>query len=106
MLILRGVVFKGFKGSSKVRNSIVDRALIERIIQVLYEKWARPGMIIPPQWKNDEMITALIQKYYGIPVAVYFCWLRYYTMWLVGPAIAGLAWFLYGLITTQNDVPT
>ncbi|XP_026815958.1 anoctamin-5-like [Rhopalosiphum maidis] len=80
-------------------NNINDR-------RVLYEKWARPGLIIPRQWKSDENITALIRKYYGIPVAVYFCWLRYYTIWLVGPAIAGLVWFLYGLITTRSDVPT
>ncbi|XP_025191123.1 anoctamin-5-like [Melanaphis sacchari] len=74
--------------------------------RVLYEKWARPGLIIPRQWKSDKNITALIRKYYGIPVAVYFCWLRYYTIWLVGPAIAGLVWFLYGLITTRSDIPT
>eukprot|EP00102_Acyrthosiphon_pisum_P020071 XP_016657281.1 PREDICTED: anoctamin-2-like [Acyrthosiphon pisum] len=80
-------------------NNINDR-------RVLYEKWARPGLIIPRKWKTDENITTLIRKYYGIPVAVYFCWLRYYTIWLVGPAIAGLVWFLYGLITTRSDVPT
>lgn len=75
-------------------------------LQVLYEEWARPGLIVPRKWKSDDRIAALIRQYYGLPVAVYFRWLRYYTIWLVGPAIAGLVWFLYGLITTRYDVPT
>lgn len=74
--------------------------------QVLYKNWARPGLIIPRQWNPDEKITNLIRQYYGIPVSVYFRWLRYYTVWLIGPAIAGLVWFLYGLITTRQDRPT
>lgn len=76
------------------------------LLQILYEKWARPGLIVPRHWKSDKELTTLIQKYYGIPVAVYFCWLRYYTLWLSGPAIVGLVWFLYGLMTTHSDIPT
>ncbi|XP_050438605.1 anoctamin-2-like isoform X2 [Adelges cooleyi] len=74
--------------------------------QRLYEQWARPGLIIPKSWKSDLEVNALIRRYYGTPVAVYFSWLRFYTIWLVGPAIAGLIWFLYGLMTTRNDPPT
>ncbi|XP_050531471.1 anoctamin-7-like [Daktulosphaira vitifoliae] len=74
--------------------------------QILYEQWARPGLILSQNWKGDFRINTLIRKYYGTPVAVYFRWLRFYTVWLVGPAIAGLVWFLYGLLTTQNDPPT
>lgn len=94
---------RGFSAILRPKNRLPSKHVI---LQVLYEKWARPGRIIPRKWISDEGITALIRQYYGIPVAVYFCWLRYYTVWLVGPAVAGLVWFLYGLMTTRNDVPT
>ncbi|VVC37510.1 Anoctamin,Anoctamin, dimerisation domain [Cinara cedri] len=91
--------FKLNKGDDPDNTILNDR-------QVLYEYWARPGLIIPRQWKSDERITKLIRQYYGLPVAVYFRWLRYYTVWLIGPAIAGLVWFLYGFISTRQDSPT
>jgi len=43
-----------------------------------------------------------IKNYFGEELAMYFCFLSYYTWWLLPPAVAGMAYLIY-MCTVQND---
>eukprot|EP00854_Cymbomonas_tetramitiformis_P001394 gene1394-1997_t len=39
--------------------------------------------------------TQAVRNYYGEEVAFYFAWMNHFTLWLVFPAVVGLAYYLY-----------
>lgn len=45
----------------------------------------------------------LVRKYFGDKIALYFCWLGFYTKMLYAPAIVGTLCFLYGLLSMDSD---
>lgn len=65
--------------------------------RVLYLTWARPS-----QWYKMQPLC-LVRKYFGDKIALYFCWLGFYTEMLVYPAIVGTLCLLYGLATLNAD---
>lgn len=65
--------------------------------QLLYLEWARPM-----KWFKRQPLC-LVRKYFGDKIALYFCWLGFYTNMLVLPAVVGTLCFLYGLATMQSD---
>ncbi|XP_063678838.1 anoctamin-7-like isoform X3 [Bolinopsis microptera] len=67
--------------------------------QKLYRGWGRFAM-----WKNAQPLDH-IRRYFGEKVSLYFCWLGFYTAWLIVPSIVGVVCFLYGIITyNQNEI--
>lgn len=72
------------------------------LFQVLYLTWARPS-----DWYKKQPLC-LIRKYFGEKIALYFCWLGFYTNMLVYPAIVGTICFLYGLasINSEDNIPS
>ncbi|XP_058460055.1 anoctamin-4 isoform X2 [Malaya genurostris] len=76
-------------------GSVFDRRL-------LYLEWARPV-----KWFKKQPLC-LIRKYFGDKIALYFCWLGFYTKMLYAPAIVGLLCFLYGLASmdSSDNIPT
>lgn len=65
--------------------------------QLLYLEWARPA-----KWYKKQPLH-LIKKYFGDKIALYFCWLGFYTKMLYAPAIVGTLCFFYGLISMDSD---
>ncbi|XP_062555489.1 anoctamin-4 isoform X1 [Armigeres subalbatus] len=76
-------------------GAIFDRRL-------LYLEWARPA-----KWYKKQPLC-LIRKYFGDKIALYFCWLGFYTKMLYAPAIVGFFCFLYGLASmdSNDNIPT
>ncbi|KAJ8943897.1 hypothetical protein NQ318_019505, partial [Aromia moschata] len=76
-------------------GNILDRRL-------LYLEWARPA-----KWMKRQPLS-LVRKYFGDKIALYFCWLGFYTKMLFAPAIVGTLCFMYGLFTIDSDdnIPT
>uniref|UniRef100_A0A182W3X2 Anoctamin n=1 Tax=Anopheles minimus TaxID=112268 RepID=A0A182W3X2_9DIPT len=76
-------------------GSLFDRRL-------LYLEWARPI-----KWYKKQPLC-LVRKYFGDKIALYFCWLGFYTKMLYAPAIVGLFCFLYGLASmdSSDNIPT
>lgn len=70
--------------------------------RILYLNWARPS-----QWYKKQPLC-LVRKYFGDKIALYFCWLGFYTEMLVYPAIVGTLCFLYGLasIDSADNTPS
>jgi len=69
--------------------------------QILFEYWARWS-----RWYKYQPLDH-IRDYFGEKIAIYFAWLGFYTGWLLPAAIIGLAVFLYGIITLdQNSIAT
>uniref|UniRef100_A0A0N5A9A2 Anoctamin n=1 Tax=Syphacia muris TaxID=451379 RepID=A0A0N5A9A2_9BILA len=68
--------------------------------EMLYFKWAR--------WTNfyKYQPLSLIKKYFGTKVGIYFAWLGYYTKCLIPAALIGCLFFLYGVFTFSNDIPS
>jgi len=66
--------------------------------QVLHEYWARWS-----RWYKYQPLDH-IREYFGERIAVYFAWLGFYTGWLLPAAIVGLAVFLYGMATLDQNV--
>ena len=67
--------------------------------QILFEFWARWS-----RWYKYQPLDH-IRDYFGEKIAIYFAWLGFYTGWLLPAAIVGLAVFLYGIITLdQNSI--
>ncbi|XP_074041936.1 anoctamin-4 isoform X2 [Leptinotarsa decemlineata] len=77
-----------------------DGKLLDR--RLLYLEWARPG-----RWMKRQPLH-LVRKYFGDKIALYFCWLGFYTKMLFAPAIVGTLCFLYGIFTIDGDdnIPT
>ncbi|XP_044738568.1 anoctamin-4 isoform X2 [Chrysoperla carnea] len=71
-------------------GTILDRHL-------LYLEWARAS-----KWYKKQPLC-LIRKYFGDKIALYFCWLGFYTKMLYYPAIVGSLCFLYGLLSMESD---
>lgn len=67
------------------------------ILQLLYLEWARPS-----KWYKKQPLR-LVRKYFGDKIALYFCWLGFYTKMLYAPAIVGTLCFLYGLMSMDSD---
>ncbi|XP_048487974.1 anoctamin-4 isoform X5 [Plutella xylostella] len=76
-------------------GSVTDRRL-------LYLEWARPC-----KWYKKQPLW-LIRRYFGDKIALYFCWLGFYTKMLYAPAIVGTLCFLYGLASmeSQDNIPS
>ncbi|XP_055629472.1 anoctamin-4 isoform X2 [Toxorhynchites rutilus septentrionalis] len=70
--------------------------------RLLYLEWARPI-----KWYKKQPLC-LVRKYFGDKIALYFCWLGFYTKMLYAPAIVGLLCFLYGLasMNSKDNIPT
>ncbi|GLV36888.1 uncharacterized protein CBL_02277 [Carabus blaptoides fortunei] len=70
--------------------------------RLLYLEWARPA-----KWYKKQPLH-LIKKYFGDKIALYFCWLGFYTKMLYAPAIVGTLCFLYGLISmdSEDNIPS
>lgn len=68
--------------------------------RLLYLEWARPIKF----YKKQPL--CLIRKYFGDKIALYFCWLGFYTKMLVIPSIVGMLCFLYGLATMGSEYNT
>ncbi|XP_055534880.1 anoctamin-4 [Wyeomyia smithii] len=70
--------------------------------RLLYLEWARPI-----KWFKKQPLC-LVRKYFGDKIALYFCWLGFYTKMLYAPAIVGLLCFLYGLASmdSTDNIPT
>ncbi|XP_067612790.1 uncharacterized protein [Eurosta solidaginis] len=70
--------------------------------RTLYLTWAHPS-----QWYKKQPLC-LIRKYFGDKIALYFCWLGFYTEMLVYPAVVGTLCFLYGLasIDSEDNTPS
>lgn len=70
--------------------------------RLLYLSWARPS-----QWYKKQPLC-LVRKYFGDKIALYFCWLGFYTEMLVYPSIVGTLCFLYGLasIDSADNTPS
>lgn len=66
-------------------------------LQLLYLEWARPA-----KWFKRQPLW-LVRKYFGDKIALYFCWLGFYTKMLYAPAIVGTLCFLYGLFSMDSD---
>ncbi|XP_049636648.1 anoctamin-5 [Suncus etruscus] len=64
----------------------------------LCQKWAHFSHFYKEQPLN------LIRDYYGEKVGIYFVFLGYYTKMLIVAAIVGLLFFLYGLISVNQNV--
>ncbi|KAJ3652368.1 hypothetical protein Zmor_018341 [Zophobas morio] len=77
-----------------------DGRILDR--RKLYLEWARPGV-----WMKRQPLC-LVRKYFGDKIALYFCWLGFYTKMLIAPAIVGTLCFLYGLFTidSPDNIPT
>ncbi|XP_055321230.1 anoctamin-5-like isoform X2 [Sitodiplosis mosellana] len=71
-------------------GSVYDRRL-------LYLTWARPNC-----WYKKQPLC-LVRRYFGDKIALYFCWLGFYTNMLIYPAIVGAICFLYGIITIESN---
>ena len=61
----------------------------------LYENWA--VFSYSPRKLLGQQPLREIREYFGEKVAFYFSFLGFYTIWLLFPAICGLAVFIYGL---------
>lgn len=70
--------------------------------QLLYLTWARPS-----KWFKKQPLC-LIRKYFGDKIALYFCWLGFYTNMLIYPAVVGTICFFYGLasINSNDNIPS
>jgi len=44
-----------------------------------------------------------VRKYFGDKIALYFCWLGFYTEMLVYPSVVGTLCFIYGLATLESE---
>lgn len=66
--------------------------------QVLMKFWARCGA-----WYKYQPLDH-VREYFGERVAYYFAWLGFYTGWLLPVSLVGVAVFLYGLLS-MNDNP-
>lgn len=64
---------------------------------MLYMEWGRPG-----RWHKRQPLS-LVRKYFGDKIALYFCWLGFYTKMLYAPAVVGTLCFLYGLCTMDGE---
>ncbi|KAH8411094.1 hypothetical protein KR222_002376 [Zaprionus bogoriensis] len=65
--------------------------------RVLYQTWAHPS-----QWYKKQPLC-LVRKYFGDKIALYFCWLGFYTEMLVYPSVVGTLCFIYGLATIESE---
>lgn len=63
----------------------------------MYLTWARPNC-----WYKKQPLC-LIRRYFGDKIALYFCWLGFYTNMLIYPAIVGAICFLYGIISIESN---
>ncbi|XP_060533932.1 anoctamin-4-like [Cylas formicarius] len=72
-----------------------DGTMLDR--RLLYLEWASPSKSLKRQPLN------LVKKYFGDKIALYFCWLGFYTKMLIAPAIVGTLCFLYGVFTIDGD---
>ncbi|KAI4455033.1 ngep-related [Holotrichia oblita] len=77
-------------------GKILDRRF-ELKFQLLYLQWAKPA-----KWYKRQPLN-LVRKYFGDKIALYFCWLGFYTKMLYAPAIVGTLCFLYGLMSMDSD---
>ncbi|XP_032525780.2 anoctamin-4 isoform X1 [Danaus plexippus] len=70
--------------------------------RLLYLEWARPC-----KWYKKQPLW-LVRRYFGEKIALYFCWLGFYTKMLYAPAIVGTLCFLYGLasMNSQDNIPS
>ncbi|XP_030373026.1 anoctamin-4 [Scaptodrosophila lebanonensis] len=65
--------------------------------RILYQTWAHPS-----QWYKKQPLC-LVRKYFGDKIALYFCWLGFYTEMLVYPSVVGFLCFIYGLATLESE---
>jgi hypothetical protein len=65
--------------------------------RLLYEHWAN--------WRNWYKVQPLdyIRVYFGEKIGLYFAWLGYYTYMLIPASVLGLAVFIYGLISINDN---
>ena len=72
---------------------------VQHLLQVLQQYWARWAV-----WYKYQPLDH-VRHYLGEKVAIYFAWLGFYTGWLLPASVVGVAVFLYGLLTLdQNSV--
>ncbi|CAK1546430.1 unnamed protein product [Leptosia nina] len=72
----------------------LDKTQTDR--RLLYLEWARPC-----KWYKKQPLW-LVRRYFGEKIALYFCWLGFYTKMLYAPAIVGTLCFLYGLASMDS----
>ncbi|XP_073899000.1 anoctamin-5 isoform X3 [Castor canadensis] len=72
-----------------------DNRLNERY--TLYQNWARFSYFY------KEQPLDLIKNYYGEKIGIYFVFLGFYTEMLFFAAVVGLACFIYGLLSMENN---
>lgn len=80
-----------------------DRAHASGVIldrRILYLEWARPRQFFKKQ------PLCLIRKYFGDKIALYFCWLGFYTKMLIIPSVVGILCFFYSLATINSEYNT
>ncbi|CRL03590.1 CLUMA_CG016250, isoform A, partial [Clunio marinus] len=82
---------EGRHDKSHSSGTVFDRRL-------LYLEWANPFKT----WYKRQPLC-LVRKYFGDKIALYFCWLGFYTQMLVFPAIVGFLCFIYGLASMNSD---
>ncbi|XP_037032608.1 anoctamin-4 isoform X2 [Bradysia coprophila] len=63
----------------------------------LYLEWARPS-----KWYKRQPLC-LIRKYFGDKIALYFCWLGFYTNMLIYPSVVGFLCFMYGVLSMNSS---
>ena len=44
-----------------------------------------------------------LRQYFGEKVGLYFCWLGFYTSWLIVPSVVGVICFIYGVLTFNSN---
>lgn len=103
-LISRGVYESYFPlhelPSEKIKNKklrFFDGSDIDR--RRLIETWANWGRMFYYQPLD------VVRRYFGEKIAIYFAWLGFYTGMLVPAAIAGVAVFIYGVLTFNDHQP-
>lgn len=68
------------------------------IRRLLYMHWAN--------WKNFYKLQPLdyIRSYFGEKVGLYFTWLGFYSWMLIPASVVGLAVFIYGVVTINDNI--
>ncbi|XP_035456475.2 anoctamin-5 isoform X2 [Spodoptera frugiperda] len=79
----------------RYERNMSDGTVTDR--RLLYLEWARLR-----KWYKQQPLW-LVRRYFGDKIAVYFCWLGFYTRMLVPAAVVGTCCFIYGLTSMDSD---
>ena len=95
-----GIFWKFVKNLSDRMPAFLSFAVKTCILLVYFS-----SKYITPSYAQTICILRLFRRYFGEKVSLYFCWLGFYTTWLIVPSIVGVVCFLYGIITfNQNEI--